>query len=58
MGIRVKGIGYHSRIPAMLKKKWHSAICRGDANRVSETSITLMYRETEWTESNMTPPEK
>lgn len=28
MGRRVKGSGYHSRMPEMLKKKWHRAICR------------------------------
>uniref|UniRef100_A0A8D2MXA2 Uncharacterized protein n=1 Tax=Zonotrichia albicollis TaxID=44394 RepID=A0A8D2MXA2_ZONAL len=28
MGRRVKGSGYHSRMPEMLKKKWHRAICK------------------------------
>lgn len=26
MGRRVNGIGYHSKMPEMLKKKWHRAI--------------------------------
>jgi len=30
IGRRVQGMGYHSRMPEMLKKKWQRAICRGE----------------------------